>query len=739
MSARTTLRIGERVLLADGIGIVTDYCPTGFEIMSANGTSRQIGWASFGELRAMTGPTAAVPVHADLEPWWSGLPQDARDDALAKLEIVHLIVHGYRDGHPALARPDEPLRPFGPVHGESLNTQADAAALMLREQARHNPTTSKNLAYGHITALPGSRDTVKRWVRQWKRDGVRGLVDHRKTRGSPAFDRVPQQFRDHASREVAKLNGDPSPVSVKEIDRRVRVALRRDGLDGLHIPQRATQSFLAELMARRGKSSRAQRSNRLREVSGHTEYPAIRPGQIVAIDATRCDNLVLDQYDGTARSVEILTAIDVASRVVLACRVVPMSANGVDLRYLIYDILRAFHMVVDGTTVTDWRWAGLPSALDLTYAHVSFPGPGRTRKTVKGSPLDGVHLIPSLWPDGFRVDRGSINIATDTQLLLAELGIDLLPNRGGKSNDNAHIERWWETLQACLQSIHGYKGRNSTQRGRLVAREPLVTWRQLQEHLRKWIALDYHQDWHTGIVLPEMEGARLSPLDAFDAMLAASGRIDVPQRHDLLYQLLPVVWLTPNHTGIEHRNLVYSAPVLDNYRSTYTGQFRPEDRAMPFFVDDNDLSQLWFDDPDTDQIHDIPWRGRDKTLAPMTSKVVERARARIRDRGGNNALTIRTAETNILEQLEELTDQRHEPDIARTLFAAEIRCTASQLEHAAAQAARPQGAGPRSVDGTSAATASDSVQPSSAVADQPVVDLDATAMWPDYIGLDDTP
>ena len=44
-----------------------------------------------------------------------------------------------------------------------------------------------------------------------------------------------------------------------------------------------------------------------------------------------------------------------------------------------------------------------------------------------------------------------------------------------------------------LQQIPGYKGRNVSGRGRLVSEEPLLTAPQLQQHPRRFIALDYHR------------------------------------------------------------------------------------------------------------------------------------------------------------------------------------------------------------------------------------------------------
>ena len=55
-------------------------------------------------------------------------------------------------------------------------------------------------------------------------------------------------------------------------------------------------------------------------------------------------------------------------------------------------------------------------------------------------------------------------------------------------------------------------------------------------------------------------------------MVEATGRIDVPQRPDLVYQFLPVRWGTINHAGVEFREMTYDSPVLNDYRKM-TGVF----------------------------------------------------------------------------------------------------------------------------------------------------------------------
>jgi putative transposase len=79
---------------------------------------------------------------------------------------------------------------------------------------------------------------------------------------------------------------------------------------------------------------------------------------------------VYSPLTGKPYSVEILTATDVATRVVLALRVTPRSADGIDAGLMVYDICRPFSSIVQGTTMTDWRWVGLPEQLDLSQTRV---------------------------------------------------------------------------------------------------------------------------------------------------------------------------------------------------------------------------------------------------------------------------------------------------------------------------------------------------------------------------------
>lgn len=622
-----------------------------------------------------------------LRPLWDAISDAARNVARVRLEVVQEVLTGYRDGHPELKRKGEPFKPFGDAKA-SLLQKATAMAALLTTEGQHNREAQRRLRDGEIGSTGVSTSTVRNWVRRFEKEGLLGLIDGRHIRRvTPPEEAIHPLYRETLDELLDTFDGNRSMVSNRELDRQVRVALKDMGLQDIKTPQRKTNEYLSIRKREKGATTRSQRSRSLEGVSGHKHYPAIRPGQVVAVDATRADNLVYDPLSGESYSVEIIAAIDVATRVVLALRVVPRSANGFEAGLLLYDICRPFSLMVQGTSVSDWRWVGIPQEFDLSGISVRV---GRRKFAPDLSTLDGEHPIPSVLPDALHYDHGSIFVSEINLELLTTFGIDLTLTRGGKPSDNPHIERWFETVQRGVQQIPGYKGRNPSQRGRLVAKEPLVTALELQDRLRRFIALDYHRDWHTGIVLsdkPDTCAARLCPLDMWDAMMEITGYIEVPQQADLLYQFLPIKWGAIGRDGVEFKNMTYDSAHLNSYRTVSRGFFREQDDAAPFYFDPNDMARIWFRDPKTRRVEAIPWRGADRTDAPLVKNVIDEACRNIRARGGNKALTRSTATDLILAQLGELTTNPSRSG-QKTLAAAKLRVDQSHIDHQQAQQAQ---------------------------------------------------
>jgi transposase InsO family protein len=675
-SCRTTVEVGKPIVTERGTALVIAILRDCLQVRDVYGETHHLPMADQSILRNIDGG-GVVALSKPMRPLWDGLDQHVRDDALDKLEIVQEILTGFRYGHRELRRAGEPFTPFGPGYGVSQSAQCRAMAQLLSLDAA---ARRRGSGKGPSSAVGASWTTVRNWVTRWSEMGLLGLIDGRSLRPSQSWDLIDPRYRAMAERVFDTLDGDISDVSNREMDRRIRLQLKATGVEELKTPQRITGQFLAKLRRQRGSTTRSQRTHALHASSGTRSYPAVRPGQVVAIDATRADNLVYDPLSGKPISVEIITAICVTTRVILALRVVARSANAVEAGLLIYDVCRPFSMTVEGADTSPWRWGGLPDQLDLTSVSLRV---GRRNVARDLTTVQGEHHIPSVMPDAVHTDQGRIFLATHFFGVLHDFGISLLLSRGKKPTDNPHVERWHETIQRALQQIPGYKGRNTTQRGRFVAGEPLLSAGELQDHLRRFIALDYHRSPHSGIVLtgsPDDQGARLSPLEAWDAIVQVTGRIDVPQQPDFIYQFLPVRWGTIGHAGVEFTDMVYDSELLDNYRDIPAGTFRSSDRSAPFFVDPRDLSRIWFRDPNTNIVNPIPWRGAYRAKAPMADMILAAVRRGISARGGNAVLTRRSATDQILNELSQLTTTPS-LDMRAKLAAAALRVEQSRNDH----------------------------------------------------------
>lgn len=681
---RLVLRVTERILLASGVGVVSRITRDGYSITEANGTVRDVAWIDLIPIAPVT-EDGVRTIHRQLSPWWEMLPKDARQEALTRLEVVLEILTGFRDGLAELARDGEPFDPYGPIFGGSLKSRCIRMAAELSRERGQDRSQQRRILRGELKQSGISTSTVRNWVLAYQDQGLLGLVDGRKMRKSLGFEVLDPVFRDAILDIVETFDGDRSAVNHKEIIRLARMRMKEAGREAYAQPARATGEYVAWLFRERGHNTRAQRSNAIRGTSGKTHFPAIRVGQVVAIDATRADVLVWDPLHERPISVEVLTAIDVASRCVVACRIVPKSADAVDASLLLYDVMRPHHMVVAGTNISDWRWAGLPESLDLSGVEVvTEHGPIVPRPLAPAGTLQGRHTIPAVMPEAIRCDHGSIFTSKHFYAVCDDFGIEVLLSRGRRPSDNAHVERYHRTLDGFWQQLSGYKSHNVAGRGRKVEDEPLYTAAELEVLLRRWIALDYHQRWHEGLVLPDAPGLRLTPIEYFDISLERTGRIDVPVYGP--YAFLPIRWGTVGHAGVEFDNLVYDSSKLDDFRNVRVGQFREKDRAIPFFHDPHDVSRVWWMDPDTELVHEIPWRGSDQFDAPMNDAVLAAAWRVVARRGGNLSLNKDSTERLILNELRNLFEAPPTRESRAMLSAAARRVESSERDHAEARA-----------------------------------------------------
>lgn len=687
------LSAGARVLTETGVEVVAHLQRHGVLLDNGFGGQRFVPHTDL-QARA-AGPGGVQAVHQALEPWWSSLSPEQLDQVQFKAEVVWEVEIGTRAGHLALASEGEPFYPFGPGYGVSLRRRCEAMAAQLTYERAQDRKLMRRVAEGEIAGPRLTGRTVQNWVTAYRERGLPGLEDQRSRRPTKAFADLPSDFLRIAEEELGRFDGTISATSRNELERRILLRLRteHDSISGPHdeVPERLMKEYLSARTAELGRTTRQHRSHHQRTVSATTSYPAIHPSHM-CMDGTWADNLVYDELHERVHAVEVLSCLSVAARTVHGLRVTPRSSNGIDAGLVLYDVLRPHGMHVDlgdgEVTIDDWRWVGVPESLDLTGT--------RIHTTMRPLPLpltgpletvEGEHNVPGIAPTSLRVDHGSIFVGTHFRALLDHFGIDLLLSRGSKPTDNPVAERWHEVLQRAYQMIPGYKGRAVYERGRFVgvrADQPLLTAAELQAHLRRFVALDYHRAPHDGLHLPRAPESRISPLEMCDHLLQATGRLHVLQHPDLLYSFLPIVWLTCRHDGVERKNLTYDSPVLDDFRNIRRGTFQSGTRKIPFHCDPHNVSALWFRHPGTGRIHEVPWRARHLAHAPLGDVVLDAAIARCRNRGGNNVLSRKHIRDQLIEQINQLTPTKTPRDLTAQISAARIRYEQSLHDHAEA-------------------------------------------------------
>jgi hypothetical protein len=121
---------------------------------------------------------------------------------------------------------------------------------------------------------------------------------------------------------------------------------------------------------------------------------------------------------------------------------------------LVYDAMRQLSMVVEGTTIDDFRWSGIPR----------IPRPQRQPRPRRAPPgaqpragrCRASTTCPGVTPTSIRSDHGSIFVGEHFRALMNQFGIELRLSRGKKPTDNPHSERKMEDLERAYQQSPGH-------------------------------------------------------------------------------------------------------------------------------------------------------------------------------------------------------------------------------------------------------------------------------------------
>ncbi|MFD0348392.1 Mu transposase C-terminal domain-containing protein [Kitasatospora aburaviensis] len=206
------------------------------------------------------------------------------------------------------------------------------------------------------------------------------------------------------------------------------------------------------------------------------------------------------------------------------------------------------------------------------------------------------------------------------------MGISIQPARLRTGRDKGPVERYFRTLrEGLLQVLPGYKGPDIHSRGERPEDDAFFFLDELEAIIREWTAVVYHCRPHSGLVDPGLPGLRMSPAQMFEHGMARAGYIEAPRDSDLAFEFLPTKWRTIQHYGVEIDRRRYNGAGLPSRgaKSPYGG---PVKNGWPFQVDPDDITRIYFRDPDSRRWHTLVWEHAPSARMPLSEDALAFAR-----------------------------------------------------------------------------------------------------------------
>jgi transposase InsO family protein len=529
-------------------------------------------------------PAGVVPVGA-VGPALAGLTDAEMTAVCERAGHLREVLTGYRSGSAEHALPGEPRTAYRP-----------GTTLMERYRAK-----AAELGVG-VTS-------VRRWARSFERDGEAGLIDARTQRASVPLRGIDPRWLDVLRSVLDEHVGASRPTQELLLDRVDARAVEQHDLEV--IPKRwkarqAVRELTRGTNALRG-STKSKRSIANRPDAPFGRLVATRPGEYLLLDTTTLDVFAMDPLTVRWVGVELTIAVDLFSRCVVALRLSPVSTKAVDASLVLFEAISPDSKARTGGGLLPY--AGVPSAV-----------------LVAGDARPAVGL-PAVAPETLVVDHGKIYVSAHLRSVCARLGISIQPARPFQPTDKAVVERAFRTIgEDLLAALPGYKGPDVYSRGEHPELEAYYFLDELELIIREWIAERYHRRAHHGLVVPEVPGLDLCPNDAFELGVARAGRMLVPARADLVYDFLPVAWRTIQQYGVELHGLRYDGPGLNSYRNRVSDLTGRHAGKWPVRFDPDDIRRVFFQDPDSNEWHVLPWEHDSEIAVPFSAETLAYAR-----------------------------------------------------------------------------------------------------------------
>ena len=518
--------------------------------------------------------------------------------------------------------------------GTRPRAEYDPAAVRLR--AREQTKANELTAAGHQVSLR----TVQRMRRRYEQTGIVGLVDRRATRAYPVAGRVDDRVVT-AVQEAMTATTQASTVTratlMRQVEQRLRDPALADDADGVDggagapvMPSQATFYRLVEATeAGRGTfgSARTRRSLAQRPDGAHTLVTALRSGEMMEIDSTPLDVLVVLD-DGSTDRAELTALVDIATRT-LAAVVLRPSTKVVDAALLLARAL----------TPQPLR-PGWPDALAMSRSVLPYPAMLSVDERVAAAAAQ-----PVIFPETIVCDRGKVYLSAAFRSACQSLGISLQPAHPRTPTDKPIIERTLGSVSGLFaQHVAGYTGRSVEYRGGDVAAQAVWPIHALQDLLEEWVVACWQHRPHEGLRDPLTPAVMLSPNEKYAALVAVSGYVPVALTATEYIGLLPSCWRAITTTGIRIGHRSYDADALNPLRGQRSGVASKGHRWQVHY-DPYDVTRVWVcnhwhdhqnhhGDTSGDEVWVmVPWRHLSTAPAPFAEAAWRHAQQIVARRG----------------------------------------------------------------------------------------------------------
>ncbi|GAA4967451.1 transposase InsO family protein [Nonomuraea thailandensis] len=524
---------------------------------------------------------------------------DEEETASVRDLEAHLneIRTGYRSGDPERAEPGEPR----PAYDQALHPRVSD-----RVKAK-----AAELGMGETT--------VWRKLRRYREERRGGLIDGRGAVVRDPLARADQRVLDAILVQHRVGEREDSNGGLDRFYRRLQ-----DRLDDEHgpgvvtLPSSSTIARYVEQLlpgqytfgrapSRRSAAARPQRSYRAEE--------AVRPGQVVMIDATPLDVIAYDPIGDVTHKVHLVLAIDVATRTLLAWRMTIGDTRAVDVVMLLNDAVTPEPMR------PGWKQA-------LAYRMLRLP---ITREVELEERLELAAARPVIWPEQILVDHAKVNLSEALREACLDLGINLGLARKANPTDKANIERAFGTIREDFaKHVAGYKGSDTSTRGRLVEHAARWSLEDLAEFFAEYVVAIYQRRVHAGLVVPGFPELELSPNQAYGLMVARYGYVLCPPQSHHYCKRLPIEYRTIRPEGIQLDYLLYDDPILDGHRRALS-PVPGKGRKWPIRYNPGDPSRVFIFLEGAWRV--LFWTHLPDPAVPFTTRMLQEARKLLRDGG----------------------------------------------------------------------------------------------------------